>query len=207
METTRAIVIEKAVGFEELISQLLTLLLDVEINSSKSFASKSTALSFNTKINLLIDLKLIPAELSKDFQLFAEIRNKFAHILYVDSFIKCFEIIHDKKNNFLKRMSNIETEVEDEITFASFFEILCLKLSLWLTVTLQLISNKKKSDLNKVTAIEITRNFTEHNSKITQKNWDIYLKTIKPIIDKILTDEEFITDYNKLSKANTENKH
>ena len=144
METTRSKVIEKAVGFEELISQLLTLLLDVEKNTSKSFGSKSTTLSFNAKINLLIDLKFIPTEISKDFQLFAEIRNKFAHILYVDNFIKCFEIIHDQKNNFLKRMLNIKTEVEDETTYASCFEILCLELGLWLNVTLQLISNKKR---------------------------------------------------------------
>lgn len=104
METTRAKVIERAVGFEELISQLLSMLLEVDKNESRSFGHKNIALSFNAKINLLIDLKFIPKEISKDFQLFAEIRNKFAHVLYVDSLVKCFEII-ERRDYFLKKAS------------------------------------------------------------------------------------------------------
>jgi len=204
METTRAKVIEKAVGFEELISQLLSMLLDIDKDSSKSFGSQGSTLSFNAKINLLIDLKFIPAEVSKDFQLFAEIRNKFAHVLYVDTFVKCFEIIDKSRNNFLKRFSNDVSKIDknDESIYASCFEILCFELGIWLRVTLKMISDKKSQDLNKIVAIEMMRGFLQNNNdgSKSQNEWENFSKTIKPVIDKIIPDEEFLEEYKRLLK-------
>jgi CRISPR/Cas system CSM-associated protein Csm2 small subunit len=210
METTRAKVIEKAVGFEELISQLLSMLLDIDKDLSKSFGSQGSTLSFNAKINLLIDLKFIPAEVSKDFQLFAEIRNKFAHVLYVDTFVKCFEIIDKSRNNFLKRFSNDVSKIDknDESIYASCFEILCFELGIWLRVTLKMISNKKSQDLNKIGAIEMMRGFLQNNNDASksQNEWENFSKTIKPVIDKIIPDEEFLEEYKRLLKE-AEEKH
>jgi CRISPR/Cas system CSM-associated protein Csm2 small subunit len=201
METTRAKVIEKAVGFEELISQLLSLLLEVDKNESISFGNKNIALSFNAKINLLIDLKFIPKEISKDFQLFAEMRNKFAHVLYVDSFVKCFELI-ERREYFLKKASNDLSQVDknDEAIYLAAFEILCFELGIWLRVTLKMISNKKSQDLNKIGAIEMIRSFVEYDSARREKELEHFIKTIQPVIDKIIPDEEFLEEYRRLLK-------
>jgi CRISPR/Cas system CSM-associated protein Csm2 small subunit len=201
METTRAKVIEKAVGFEELISQLLSLLLEVDKNESISFGNKNIALSFNAKINLLIDLKFIPKEISKDFQLFAEMRNKFAHVLYVDSFVKCFELI-ERRDYFLKKASDDLSQVDknDEAIYLAAFEILCFELGIWLRVTLKMISNKKSQDLNKIGAIEMIRSFVEYDSARREKELEHFIKTIQPVIDKIIPDEEFLEEYRRLLK-------
>lgn len=192
METTRAKVIEKAVGFEELISQLLSLLLEVDKNESKSFGNKNIALSFNAKINLLIDLKFIPKEISKDFQLFAEMINKFAHVIYVDSFVKWFELI-EKRDYFLKKATDDLSRVnkKDEVIYLTAFEILCFELGMWLRVTLKMISNKKSQDLNKIGAIEMIRSFVQYDSTKREKELENFIKTIQPVIDKIIPDEEF----------------
>lgn len=206
METTRAKVIEKAVGFEELISQLLSLLLEIEKDKSISFGNKNIALSFNAKINLLVDLKFIPKEITSDFQLFAEIRNKFAHLLYVDTFVKCFELIPERRNSFLKRASDDISKVHknDEAIYASCFEILCFELGLWLRVTLQMISQKKKQDLKKIGAIEIIRVFLRHDASKRLKEFENFAKTLEPIIEEIVPDKEFIEDYERLLKEEEE---
>ena len=186
METTRAKVIEKAVGFEELISQLLSMLLEVNKNESISFGNKNIALSFNAKINLLIDLKFIPKEISKDFQLFAEMRNKFAHVLYVDSFVKCFELI-ERRDYFLKKASNDLSKVDkkDEAIYLAAFEILCFELGIWLRVTLKMISNKKSQDLNKIGAIEMIRSFVQYDSTRREKEFlDEYRRLLKETEEK-----------------------
>lgn len=200
METTRTKVIEKAVGFEELISQLLSLLLEIDKNESISFGNKNIALSFNAKINLLIDLKFIPKEISKDFQLFAEIRNKFAHVLYVDSFVKCFQLI-ERRDYFLKKVSDDISQIDknDEVIYLTAFEILCFELGIWLQVTLKMISNKKSQDLNKIGAIEMIRSFVQYDFERRAKELEHFIKTIQPVIEKIIPDEEFLEEYNRLA--------
>ncbi|WP_123907077.1 hypothetical protein [Flavobacterium johnsoniae] len=201
METTRTKVIEKAVGFEELISQLLSMLLEVDKNESISFGHKNIALSFNAKINLLIDLKFIPKEISKDFQLFAEIRNKFAHVLYVDSFVKCFEII-ERRDYFLKKASDTISQADknDESVYLTAFELLCFELGTWLRVTLKMISDKKSQDLNKTGAIEMIRSFIQYNPERREKELESFIKIIQPVIVKIIPDDEFIKEYKRLLK-------
>jgi|GEM_PF-3172087 len=206
METTRAIVIEKAVGFEESISQLLSLLLEIDKDKSMSFGNKNMALSFNSKINLLVDLKFIPKEVSADFQMFAEIRNKFAHVAYVDSFVKCFELIPNSRNNFLKKKSDDISQLDknDEAIYASCFDLLCFELGVWLRVTLRMISNKKSQDLNKIGAVEMIRSFLQSDRKKRKKEFDFFSETIQPVIDKIIPDEEFTKAYEALLKESKE---
>lgn len=203
MGTTRAKVIEKAVGFEEIISQLLSIFLEIDKDSSNSFGNKNIALSFNAKINLLVDLKIMTPKLIKDFQLFAEIRNKFAHVLYVDTFVKCFEIIPKRRKYFLEKISTdtAKNDVNAEVMFDSCFEILCSELNIWLRVTLQLISNRKSQEANKIGAIEMVRSFLQYDKTKKQKEYENFIKALQPIIDKIIPDDEFLEEYRKLSNG------
>ena len=171
METTRAKVIDKAVGFEELISQLLSMLLEVDKNTSISFGNKNPALSFNSKVNLLVDLKFIHRETISDFQLFAEIRNKFAHVLYVDNFTKCIELLSSSsKNKFKEIFTGDSQNTDEEVILMTCFEILFFRIDNWLRVTLKMISEKQSQNLKKVGAIEMIRGFINYeNTKKIKK--------------------------------------
>lgn len=206
IESTRSRVIEKSVQLEELISLLLCNLLGVNKEDSISFGTKSFALSFNSKINLLYDLNFLPDDLKKNLGLFAEIRNKFAHVLYVDSFTKCFEIIYknsgknSSKNQLLKKsIKDRNKEIDSEVELSSCFDLLCIETGLLIELSSQLIHNKKTEDLNKTGVIEIIRKFiikTENNS-IEQ-----LIEIIKPQIEEILPDEEWNSVYEELKNKN-----
>ena len=59
-QLARAEVLEKGVAIEAGISGILGYILNIELESSKSLGYQSSALSFNSKVNLLTDLKFVP---------------------------------------------------------------------------------------------------------------------------------------------------
>lgn len=189
MQSTRAKVIEKGVELEELISQLLSLhILDItheQKEDSYSFGSKSYSLSLSSKIYLLIDLKLIPDEIKKDFILFLEMRNKFAHVLKVDSFEECLAYINDK-NRFLKKYERKAEDLFNNETYLSLcFDFLCAELGLFLRISSEFIHKKKNQDLKKNTIIEILR--ASESNQIEKVIFD----EIKKMINEILPDENY----------------
>jgi len=90
--TPRSLVIELSVSHEEFVNLILAKLLGIKPEESKSFGTTSQALSFNAKTNLLLDLKYLDKIEIEKFQIFMEIRNKFAHLSAVDTFEKCFAL-------------------------------------------------------------------------------------------------------------------
>lgn len=198
METTRAKVIEAGVDFEESISQIISMLLDVEKDSSISFGYKSASLSFNHRVNLLVDLKFIPKEIISDFQLFAEIRNKFAHVKYIDSFTKCFKITPEKKTKFLSNWSGSKEGLDEESIYRICFDILCFTLSIWLRVTLSMIRNKKKQELKKTVAVEMMRSFINYPKGDQKKHLQSFLSSITTVVNEIIPDEDFLKSYEEL---------
>ena len=204
METTRAKVIETGVDFEESVSQIISMLLDVEKDGSISFGYKSASLSFNHRINLLVDLKFIPKDIISDFQLFAEIRNKFAHVKYIDSFTKCFEIIPEKKNKILSNWSGSKEGLDDESIYNICFDILCFTLSIWLRITLSMIGNKKKQELKKTGAVEMMRSFIKYSKDDQKKHLQSFLSSITTVVNEIIPDEDFLKSYEELRLAQEE---
>ncbi|MCW3110875.1 MAG: hypothetical protein JWQ09_5381 [Segetibacter sp.] len=91
--TARGEIMEYSVIFEEQSSFLLHKMLDIDLETSRSFGTTSQALSFNTKMNLLLDMKFIAKTTREKFQMFMEIRNKFAHLAEVDTYEKCFKLL------------------------------------------------------------------------------------------------------------------
>ena len=199
METIRAQVIEKAVGFEDLISQLLIMLLDIENNTSISFGTKNLALGFNSKVNLLVDLNFISKEVITDFQIFTEIRNKFAHVIYADNFTKCMELLStSSKNKFKEIYGQNSNNFEEEVIYMSCFEILCFRISMWLSLTLKIISEQKSQNLKKIGAIEMIRSFINYDELKRIEQLNSFINTITPIIKEIHPDEDFMKTYNEL---------
>ncbi len=201
-QTTRGLVIEKGVSIEAGIASLLGMLLDIEVDTSLSLGSKNSSLSFNAKVNLLSDLKFVPKEIIWQFQTFAEIRNKFAHVQYVDTFEKCFEILLEKKNKFIQTFGDkIGADVEEEIKLSMCFSFLCISLGIWLQLILKKAEFNKKQDFNKVIVIEALRNFF----KIPGDQKDVieeHLKFVDNLINNIEIDKDFIESIEHVRKIN-----
>lgn len=94
-ENLRLCIIENAIFIEELISNAIGNILDIEWKKSKSFGFSSSALSFNQKVQIIQDIKGVDKEIIKKFTCLTNIRNKFAHV----SSIITFENLFSSSNN------------------------------------------------------------------------------------------------------------
>ena len=105
-QSARGLVIEISVSNEEFVNLILAKLLGIKSEESKSFGTTNQALSFNAKANLLLDLNYLDKTDREKFQIFMEIRNKFAHLLAVETFEKCFLLTGNYAR--LKKILNVE---------------------------------------------------------------------------------------------------
>jgi hypothetical protein len=142
-----------SVKIEHILNVIMAQLLGVKHEDTKSFGNSSQALSFNAKANLLLDLNYLDKEHRLKFQVFMEIRNKFAHIHSVDTFEKCFA----QTNNYnqLKKLFGID---EDGESLEKDMEYLFIALSMDIAITLNKIKDRIQSEM----AVKYTqRRFTE----------------------------------------------
>lgn len=102
----RSSVIEASVTVERIIGSMLAMFLDIEIESSKSFGMSTSALSFNHKIQLLTDMKIIGKDEKTLLIKFSEIRNLFAHNAIITHFYRCFE--HNNLKEYLEKKYGVE---------------------------------------------------------------------------------------------------
>jgi hypothetical protein len=98
----RSLVLFYSLHFESVISTSLCLLLDIDPDNSDSFGNTSKALSFESKVMILKDLKVFTKEEKKKMAYFMSIRNKFMHQLSADTYEQCISSI-DGLLNFLKK--------------------------------------------------------------------------------------------------------
>lgn len=89
---------------ESLTSLFLAQLLGIENSyDSKTLGFKSGSLSFNQKVDLLMDLQVLDADAKTKFQTFMEIRNQLVHNLSASTYEKCFGFLAGKDNWILKK--------------------------------------------------------------------------------------------------------
>jgi hypothetical protein len=149
----RAFTVEMSVKIEHILNVIMAQLLGVKHEDTKSFGNSSQALSFNAKANLLLDLNYLNKEQRLKFQIFMEIRNKFAHIHSVDTFEKCFE--QTNSYNQLKKLFGVDQEGQ---SLEKDMEYMFIALSMDIAMTL----NKIKDRIHNEMAVKYTqRRFTE----------------------------------------------
>ena len=149
----RAFVVEMSVKVEHILNLIMAQLLGVKHEDTRSFGNSSQALSFNAKANLLLDLNYLDKVHGQKFQIFMEIRNKFAHVYSVDTFERCFA--QTKNYNQLKKLYGID---EDGESLEKDMEYLFISLSMDIAMTL----NKLKDRIYNEMAVKFTqRRFTE----------------------------------------------
>ncbi|MCB9336078.1 MAG: hypothetical protein H6586_08005 [Flavobacteriales bacterium] len=112
----RLTVIEYSLDLEWLASKQLSRLLFIEnYKDSISFGETAQALSFNQKLNLLLDSRDIAKEDKMFFQTFMEIRNKFAHNRDIKTYFDACSSV--KKVDFLKKHFEISDSSSDDESF------------------------------------------------------------------------------------------
>lgn len=120
----RTEVIEASVTIERVITSMLAMFLDIDIEDSKSFGK--AGLSFNSKLHLLADIKMIDKEEKGKLIKFSEIRNIFAHDSSTHMFYQCFDQLglraflvkkYSEQNN-----ENDSREQADRMLFTLLFE-------------------------------------------------------------------------------------
>lgn len=79
-----------------------------------SFSNKSSSLSFNQRLNLLIDIGAIEAINRSKFLTFMEIRNQFMHNLEATSYELCFDFMDGKENYILKAYPQVPNKSREE---------------------------------------------------------------------------------------------
>jgi len=122
----KLLVLFYSVIFEKLSSQFLIKKLGLD-ESAISFGNTSKSLSFNQKINLLLDSKLLDKDYKKYIDTFFEIRNQFLHNSEVKSLKDCISLLNgkerfmekayrEKKERHIKLGGEIaEKEIQDEL--------------------------------------------------------------------------------------------
>ena len=110
----RIYVLQTALLIEKLTTIFLATLLDAkEYINGKSF-NGSSALSFNQKINLLIDLGALQDDERAKFQKFMEIRNQFMHDLEADTYQNCISRIKGASNYLYKNYDLKKYKIGEE---------------------------------------------------------------------------------------------
>lgn len=128
-------VLKTALMLEEMVSVFLASILGVKnIKESLSFSNKGSALSFNQKINLLIDIGALNNDTRGKYQTFMEIRNQFMHNVKARTYETCFSFT-DKKDNYILNKYPQEKKLPKEVQLEKAFSDLSNEL---ITLTIKL---------------------------------------------------------------------
>lgn len=135
----RSRVIDDAVKVEWLINSLLSTLLGIDKDTSKSFGNKSGSLSFYSKVNLLLDLQIMKNGYKDKILAFSEIRNQFAHNYSIQEFI---DSPKELKNKLIKWYGdNVESPDFDQFYIKLIEDVQQCILDLF-SSTMEMASNK-----------------------------------------------------------------
>lgn len=202
-QTTRAEVMEKGVAIEAGISGIIGYILNIDVDTSKSLGHQNSALSFNAKVNLLTDLKFVPKEIARQFQIFAEVRNKFAHVQYVDNFTKCFEIVKDHKKYLIETFTKAApADIDEEGILNLGFTFLCFNISMWMNLILERSKYLKIQEVKKTAVVEMLRTFLSTSAPEKGSEEDKrFMEQVDVVIKDIDQDKDFMKSVAEAVKA------
>ncbi|WP_396151552.1 hypothetical protein [Flavobacterium sp.] len=96
-------VLTSSLIFESTLTSFLGTFLNIkDYKNSRSIGNRSGSLSFNQKVDLIIDIGELNLEERNKFITFMEIRNQFMHNADAKTYIDCFSFIDGKEKFILK---------------------------------------------------------------------------------------------------------
>lgn len=191
-------VIDYSVLIEDRISLTLAKLLGIDnYEATKSFGHKSSSLSFNAKLNILLDIDAINNNDKKKLEYFSQIRNQFAHNISVVDFTTCFDRIDGLENKLLKEYSELASlNLSREENLSTCFNYLIIELFVIFSSLYDKIENiyRKKGEIaGKIEAQDsIIKSLSESIKFVTSQipNGEligkaIFLKSLKQLNEEI----------------------
>lgn len=154
-------VLKSALILERLASFFLASLLGVkDYTKSRTLGNKSGCLSFNQKIDMLVDIGALSSEKRNKFQKFMEIRNQFMHNIDASTFEKCVSGIDGAEKFLLKNYPQDNSLTKEEILRVAVYELSKEITELTISITKK-IKEKRQSDINNKILKLATKTFSE----------------------------------------------
>ena len=105
---------------EHLTSFIISKLVDIDdFENSKTLGNKGTSLSFNQRIDFLIDMKVLNQNEKAKFQTFMEIRNQLMHNIDASSYEKCFQFLPSGKDKWILKQYPQQKNISKEESLES----------------------------------------------------------------------------------------
>ena len=96
-------------------SAFLSVLLGIkDLKNSRVLGNRSGCLSFNQKIDLLIEMGAVSSKDRNKFQAFMEIRNQFMHNISANTYENCYSFMNGTDKFILKTYPQDNTKAREE---------------------------------------------------------------------------------------------
>ncbi|HCY40802.1 MAG TPA: hypothetical protein DHV48_05525 [Prolixibacteraceae bacterium] len=182
---------------ENFSSIFLSTLLDIsDFKESKSLGNKSGNLSFNQKIDLLIDIKALDKKEKSKFQIFMSIRNQFMHNIAADNYENCLKNIDGAEKFLLKtysqdnklakeiQLENATKELSKEVVEITINLLSKVKEKIEKEVKSQLFEKYQKNSIEAISKIETEFN-SIYNEKVEKGVKMISLEELKQLVSEM----------------------
>jgi hypothetical protein len=171
----RNIILGTSLIIEKATSRFIANLLGIKKpENSLTLGIKNSALSFNQKIDLLIDLGALNASDKSKFQLFMELRNKFMHVLEADSFVNCFKLLDGKEAFLFKLYPQYKDKIHEKNLKAASIRLGDDVLQL----TLMIINKVLEKRYREEDKMSVLKNYLEANQNLI-KILDAFIQYLK----------------------------
>ncbi len=192
----RTIILSASLIIEKATSRFIANLLGIKKpENSLTLGIKNSALSFNQKIDLLIDLGALNVSDKSKFQLFMELRNKFMHVLEADSFVNCFKLLEGKETFLFRLYPQPKNKNHEKNLKAASMRLTDDVLQLTLMIINKVLEKRYRENIK----MSVLKNYLEANQN-SLKILDAFIQYLKKsgveISSKLLDSIEKIREQN-----------
>jgi len=178
-------ILRKSLLVEKLTSYFLSSLLGIkDYQKSKTLGNSGNCMSFNQKVNLLIEIGALSIETRSKFQKFMEIRNQFMHNFDASTFEKCISEINGAEKYLLNTYPQNDSNSNEEKLKLAVNELSSEIVDLTVAITEKVKEKKKVEATNKALKIS-TKAFVNTASQLKKDLDDFFEKEIakSPVIE------------------------
>lgn len=172
----RSEVLEYSLMIENLCSFFLSGLLGIsDYKKSKSLGNTGSSLSFNQKVELLIDIQALDSKEKSKYMTFMSIRNQFMHNIDADSYEKCFNHLKGTDNFLLaaypqdstwtkeKQLENATRDLAHDVITITVNLMEKVKEKIGEKVKNEMLEEYQEASMSAITAIEKAINSVYEN--------------------------------------------
>lgn len=165
-------ILQYSLLIENFTSIFLAKLLGIDdYKATKSFGNQSGNMSFNQKVELLIDIGALDRAEKKKFQTFMEVRNQFMHNYDAQNYVSCFSFLEGKSNFVLKLYpQSAELSLEERLHKAT------IQLAGDVITTTVNLVEKVKEKIGETVKLDMLEKFQKDSFKSIKEIEDVFNK-------------------------------